>query len=331
MTTNKNSFKRNKKYYFTVLVGIHLDTIQKLNYSAFGLRFVKFYSPEFEELVAGFNDFPTDPKDEFEWFKYYKAENISGLFFTDNEQALSQFYELLTLLVPSKIGIWLDFDTHYSKDEFDKISKYKHRCNGLSIWKLMNPLYEDVKDGGIFYLTNSDVALVNKIIPKYASLRKKPLFTKFIGLYKRAYDEEKDYFKYLLLFMTIESLIKDDEITGVVYKVRRLCAVLVGARQDDCEMIFNKTRDAYNVRSRLVHSAKNEISNAKYLPYLHSLVCELGIFILLSDTTLESIFKISNKLGYGQKQSLITVKSLKSYSYMTNNWLNFYSLNKKTK
>ena len=64
---------------------------------------------------------------------------------------------------------------------------------------MMNELYENVKDGGIFYLTNSDVALVNKIIPKYASLRKKSLFVKFIDLYKRAYDEEKDYFKYLLL------------------------------------------------------------------------------------------------------------------------------------
>jgi hypothetical protein len=131
--------------------------------------------------------------------------------------------------------------------------------------------------------------------------------------------------------MTIESLIKDDEITGVIYKVRRLCAVLVGTTQEDCEMIFNNTRDAYNVRSKLVHSAKNEIGNAKYLPYLHSLVCELGLFILLSDTTLENIFKISNKIGYGQKQSLIKIKSLKSYSYLTNNWLNFYSLNKKEK
>lgn len=331
MTTKKNSFKRNKKYYFTVLVGLHLDTIQKLNYSAFGLKFVKFYSPEFEELVSSFYDFPDSPEDEFEWFKYYKAENISGLFYTDNEQGLSQFYELLILLVPSKIGIWLDFDTHYSKDNFDKASKYLHRCNGHSLWKLMNDLYENVKDGGMFYLTNTDVAIVNKIIPYYASLRQKPLFTKFIGLYKRAYDEEKDYFKYLLLFMTIESLIKDDETTGVLYKVRRLCAVLVGATLDDCEMIFNKTKDAYNVRSKLVHSAKNEISNAKYLPYLHSLVCELGIFILLSDTTLENIFKISNKSGYSQKQSLINVKSLKSYTYLTNNWLNFYSLNKKAK
>jgi hypothetical protein len=167
MATKKSSFKRNKKYYFTVLVGIHLDTIQRLNYSAFGLKFVKFHSPEFEELVSRFYNFPTDPEDEFEWFKYYKAEKISGLFYTDNEMGLSHFYELLTLLVPSKIGIWLDFDTNYSKDKFDKASGYKHRCNGYSIWTLMNDLFERVKDGGIFYLTNSDVSFVNKIISNF--------------------------------------------------------------------------------------------------------------------------------------------------------------------
>jgi|GEM_PF-5019004 len=91
-------------------------------------------------------------------------------------------------------------------------------------------------------------------------------------------------------------------------------------------MIFKKTKEAYNIRSKLVHSAKNEIANKKYLPFVHSLVCELGIMILLSNFKQEEIFKKSVEIGYGQKKLLINNSSFKSYKCLLGNYVNFRML-----
>jgi hypothetical protein len=268
-------------------------------------------------------------QEEFQLFQYYHGEDISLLFYSEKEEYLDKLHDLLTLLRPSKISKWLSFDTYYVDYKQGRKRVKQHLTHGYSIWTSIHDLYDDLLDDDIFFLLTHECDFVNKIIARYDVLTKSSSYTKFMGLYRRAYIERKNYFKYLLLFMIVESLIKDDETTGVVFKIRRLCAVLVGTTIEECQTIFDNTKQAYNIRSKLVHSAKNEISSAKYLPFLHSLVCELGIMILISGLDIDKVFAAVNVLGFGQKNTLISQQVFKSKRLLMENRVNLRALTKK--
>ena len=91
------------------------------------------------------------------------------------------------------------------------------------------------------------------------------VFQELIGLYGRAYGEGKYYFKYLLLFMIVESFISDSDNGSIVYKLRRMCATLIGEDMEQCQAIYKGASDAYNIRSKLVHRANFKIDRAYLL------------------------------------------------------------------
>lgn len=331
MTKSSHLILKHKKYYFSVFYGVHIKTIQSIKCEYLGVKWVKIFSKEFVELTSQISDFENSIKEELDLYKFYHAHEVSCLFYSESEKSITDLFNFLILLRPSRIREWLTFETYYSNDFTSNKKIFQHQTNGYSIWTTVHVLNDEHKEGDLFHITNEDLPFINKLLKNYLRLCQRSFFQEFLTLYKRAYFEEKDYFKFLLYFMIIESFIKDDDTAGVVYKIRRLCAVLVGVSKDDCDMIFTKTRDAYNVRSQFVHKAKNEVNKAKYLPYIASIASELGILILISKLTADDIFKISNGLGYGQKQTLITERALKSHTYLFINWLNFISLEKKKK
>lgn len=318
--------KDNKKYSFWILYGVDIETIEQLNYKYLGITALRLFSKEYQKLAKQIDQFENRFKKDLELFKYYHGEDISLILFSENEENLYMLYDLLIILIPSKINQWITFDTYFTKYKSKgTINKY-HLVGSYSIWKSIHELYANIANEEVFYLTNNDVLIVNKIIKKYKSLSSREFYIKYLNLYRRAYHEEKDYFKYLLFFMTIESLIKDDESSGVVYKVRRLCAILIGSNSSESQLIFSNTKDAYNVRSKLVHSGQSELHKGKYLSFTHSLACEIGLTILLSQLNSDDIFFTTNKLGFGQKKIILQVPGLKSHGILTPNWLNFYLL-----
>lgn len=331
MAKRKYLLHRNKNYFFCILYGFDIDTILKLDYRSFGLQAIKIFSPEFDLLSKHITSFPKILEEDFDLFKFYHAHDISLLFISEKEENIYDFYDFLRLLRPSKIDLWLTFSSTYINYEIEGKSFEEHQTSGYSTWTSIHQLYDQLLENDIFYLNKADTLFANKILKKYRELSKNPSYVKFMSLYRRAYHEEKDYFKFLLLFMIVESLIVDNETTGVVYKIRRLCAVVVGENLADCEMIYNKTKDAYNIRSKLVHSAKNEIANAKYLPFLHSLVSELGVMILICNLNIDELFTLANKLGFAQKKLLIGNRTFKPFKNFQKNWLNFHLLEKKKK
>lgn len=331
MTKQTHLLRKHKKHYFSVFYGVHIKTIESIKCEYLGVKWVKIFSKEFDELISQIPDFENSIKEELDLYKFYHAHELSCLFYAENEKNLTTLYNFLILLRPSRIREWLTFDTYYSNDFTESRKIFQHQTNGYSIWTTIHELHDDYKEGDLFHITTDDFDFVNKLLKSFSKLSQRTFFKEFFTLYRRAYFEEKDYFKFLLYFMVIESFIKDDDTAGVVYKIRRLCAVLVGTNITDCEMIFNKTRDAYYVRSSFVHKGKNEVNDAKYLPYIGSIASELGILILISNLTADNIFKISNQLGYGQKQTLIKERNLKAHTYLFINWLNFISLDKKKK
>ena len=97
----------------------------------------------------------------------------------------------------------------------------------------------------------------------------------------------------------IESLIKDDELTGIAYKIKRMTSVLVGDREPFCERIFKHIGKAYNIRSKFVHAGTYGLTNTRYLPFVHAIVSELLIFIIITEAGPDLIFQTSTRVGFG--------------------------------
>lgn len=330
MIKKRLHLKPNAKYHFCIFYGVDIATIEKLKLNLFKIKSVVVFSKEFEELISEVDDLSSILTEELAIFKHYHGQDISILLYSQEQESLDNFYDLTTLLLPSKIGKWLTFDTYYVDYKTNGVRTQQHLSNGYAIWTSIHDLYDNITGEEVFFLLENECSFLNKIISKYDDLKKNTFYTQFMSLYRRAYIEERDYFKYLLLFMIVERLVKDDETTGVVFKIRRLCAILIGTNKTECQMIFDNTKHAYTVRSKLVHSAKNEISSAKYLPFLHSIVCEIGIMILISKLNTDTIFSVANTLGFGQKKELISQRIFKSHSILIQNRLNLRAISKNT-
>ena len=253
MAIKRNFLKKNKKYSVTVLYSVDIKTIEQLNYSIFGIQCLRIFSEEFEKFASEITYFET-LKEEFSLLKFYHGEVLTCLVYSETEKNINDFLNFLIILRPSYINKWLEFDIDYSDLYVE--GKKSHHTIGYSIWNTIHELHDNTKTGTIFHLVKDDIQLVNKLAKRYLTLSKRTFFIDFLSLYNRAYFEKRDYFKFILLFMIVESMIKDDETTGVDYKIRRLCAVLIGRTSEDCEIIYNNTNAAYKKRSMFVHSAK---------------------------------------------------------------------------
>lgn len=326
MRSKKTFLKKSKKYYFYVLHGIEISTIEKIRYNYLGIKSVKLFSTEYEQLIEEIYAFESSFPEEFRDFKAFNNHEISLLFYSENQRALDEFFYFLILLRPSKIQKWLEVDTHFPDADMRKHYGNKHTTGNEAIWETALNLHVETKAENIFKLQDSDISFANKLLRKYLSLSKTPTYRHFLSLYYRAYIEETDFFKYLLLFITIESFITGDDKTGVTYKIRRFCAVIAGDSLHDSQLIYDKTAEAYSVRSSLVHNAKNKLPEARYLQYLHSLVCELGILILIGNLNKETLFNMTTALGFGQRNQLIKDKVFKNYRNILINSVNFYLL-----
>lgn len=326
MQSKKTILKKDKKYYFYVLHGIDIGTLEKIRFDYLGIKAVRLFSKEYEQLTDQIHQFESSFPEEFENFKAINGEDISLLFYSENEKNLDEFFYFLIMLRPSKIQKWLEVDTYYPETDIREAFNNKHTTGNEAIWKTAIELHVETKAEDIFKLKDSDISFANKLLKKYLSLSRTPTYRHFLSLYYRAYTEETDYFKYLLLFIVIESFITGDDKMGVTYKIRRFCAVIAGDNLHDSQLIYDKTSEAYNVRSSLVHNAKNKLPEARYLPYLHSLVCELGILILIGNLNKETLFNLTTTLGFGQRNQLIKDRVFKVYSSILINSVNFYLL-----
>ena len=170
MPVRNNLLKKHKNYYFSVFYGIDVSTIEKINYKSFGINCIKIFSPEFDKLSTEIEDWEYMVKEEFDLIKFYHAEDISCLFYSETENSIADFYNFLTILRPSNVKEWLTFDTFYSKSN-NNSTNLPHHTNGYSIWKTIHELYNNLKNEDIFYLSGKDILFVNKLIIKYSSLK----------------------------------------------------------------------------------------------------------------------------------------------------------------
>jgi len=314
---------RPHRYSFIVLYGLDVDSITKLDLRKAGIDGFKMKSPKFKKLLNEVVNIQHLLKDELKLTTTFHADEISYVFFAKSNETLEMLYRFLIILTPSKITPWFSFDAefHSYKDRGKTIEEY--RADSVS-YHSIGKLYSALEVNDILSFYTSDYKRINNLLNKFFTLRSPDFYKRLLNLYVTAYNEERDYFKFLMLFMIVESLIVDDENTGVVYKIRRLCAVLVGDSIDMSDLIFQKIAKAYAVRSTFVHSAKNTVHEGRYLPFLQSIVCELLITLMLIEPKDDKIFALTNRLGFGVKSSLIKDKGLRGYQVLMNNRMHIH-------
>jgi hypothetical protein len=309
---------RNQRYFFYILYNVYPAALSKINFKSWGIQGFPLNDSKFNDLQNEVSGLREMMKDFLDQLNYFKGERISYILYSKDADALASFYAFLALLRPSKIFLWIDFETHDS--DFASFEPESRNLIGpFAEWESILTFHDAIKWGDLFTLDEDDIPYVNQLLRKIKTVYKDNIpFTELMMLYARAYGERNYYFKYLLLFMIIESLVSDNDTSGVVYKIRRLCATLIGTTIDQSKSIYEGAAKAYNIRSKLVHAAKFNVEQ-NFLQFVHSMVCEILLLLLVTGINKGDVFALSMELGFGKRQSLIQDKRFKKRGLIAKN------------
>lgn len=321
MNTTKYHLKRNQQYHFYILYNVHPETLSKLNYKHFNVRGMSVDDPAFNSLISEISGLQEILKEFLEELYHIKGNKISYILFSKDEENLARFLTFLTILRPSRIFLWVSFETQ--PEEFAVFEPGARNLLGpFSEWEKIFNYYEVKQQDDLFYLVDQDLVFANRLIRNFNRLyENNKSFPELIGLYGRAYGEGKLYFKYLLLLMIIESFISSSGNENIKYKLCRMCAMLIGEDTEQCKTIFKGASDAYNIRSKLVHSANFKIERTSLL-FVHSMVCEILLLLLVCGIEKNKVFDMSTQMGYGQRNSLIKERVFNQYGPIFANSIN---------
>lgn len=246
-------------------------------------------------------------------------DKYTFVLFSTNEQVLNEVELFLMILQPSKLKLVSRFSC--SPETYEEDAKiYSHISGGLelydsSIYHVASDLFKE-KRYTLLCIYDREIKYVNSLLQKFLTNVKPSFFIKLMNIYQEAFYEKTNYIKYMLFMMILESLIIDDTNTGISYKIARMCAVLVGENSELAGHVLSKTKECYNIRSKLIHQAKNEISNGNCLLFIHSVICEILIlFIILEPNEKTNIFQLTTPLGFGQRATLIKNTKLKRHQF----------------
>ena len=320
--------KKNKQYYFALLTGGLIRSISKINFETIGVHYCSFNSSKFIDIIKSIEHACGMLEKDIADIKYFQLNRITFLLYAETEEKLEDAILFLMILQPSKLTVLLEFSAFYEEYEIDNRQWMGHTISGVSYTihpltsVLMNLMKDKSKD--LFYLAKNEPIFINKLLKKYSLNQRSEALKKSLTIYQEAFLEKKRYVRYILLMMIIESLIVSDEKTGVIYKVRRISAILVGWNKETCQGIYDKMSQAYVIRSKLIHAGKNSLHEGNYLKFINSIVSEILILMLLNENSEKrDFFSLSTELGFGDKHKLIKDNTLKKYSFLLANEINF--------
>ncbi len=106
---------------------------------------------------------------------------------------------------------------------------------------------------------------------------------------------------FLSLMISLETLFHPDDRDELSYRISRNAAVLLGNDKEDSETVYNKIRDLYGNRSKIVHSGKSNINMDNVLK-LRCYVRESIKKIYNIGMPKDELLKILHSSGFCQKQ-----------------------------
>jgi hypothetical protein len=320
----------NKEYYFVILAGAHLTSLARINFKSYDINYCSLRSQTFKNIIKQVENLENMLEEHLKDLKLFQVDKCAFVLYSEKESSLNEAIYFLQLLQPSCLTLWAEFNIYwieYEDSATDSILK-TYTTSGftwhMSISELSDIIFED-EATELFYLAKKEAPLVNTLLRKCLYSQKPPEFIQIVRIYIEAFTESRPYIKYITLMIIIESLIVSDESQGVSYKIRRLCAVLLGTTIEECRSLFEKMKKAYEVRSKYIHNAQYKLHEGNFLKFVHSIVSELLIYIIATDFAApkQNYFEWSNEMAYGSRHEKITDKKLKKFQHLFMNELNF--------
>jgi hypothetical protein len=118
-------------------------------------------------------------------------------------------------------------------------------------------------------------------------------------------EADLEHMEFLSLVMAMEALLNVGQ-TDVQYRVSRSMAVLLGDHLDKSEWVYEQTKRAYDVRSKLVHTGKAKGIEKIWFWGLRSHVQEAILRLISLDITKDELAEKLTRLGFGQARELST-------------------------
>lgn len=154
---------------------------------------------------------------------------------------------------------------------------------------------------------NSRPAVLSKYnyVPANAFLRKValPLVPEYVQLAFEHWEEShlatRKNSELLSLVTALEALFNAG-VQDIRYRIARSVAVLLGENLEISDNIFDAVRNAYEVRSKLVHTGKAKELDAIRLFQIHHLVQEAILRCLTLNLPKEELSRQLTRLGFGQ-------------------------------
>lgn len=220
---------------------------------------------------------------------------------TGNDNLLWEVYTYLKFIKPSTLKPLIKIDIEFYENSKGLMVDMPGN-DSISIWGFNSKDLERP-----LMLHNSSKTVISRNFKEYNN-RPPEYIQKLIGIYCAAMNQ-KGYVRFLTMMMIIESLITEDN-QGVKYKVRRLCAVLLGNSIEASRIIFDNVGKLYDIRSGIVHSAKFDKLIPEKTEYL-SLVCSEIINTLLYLRYNDGeISDVATKYGFGQRNLIFKEKKV---------------------
>jgi hypothetical protein len=311
-----------KDYYFYILAGVHSEYFRKVRFADFGIQVCELHSKAFTKIMAQLENADLHLHELMAHTKKGISKS-SFVLISEKEEDLIRVTEFLTMIQASKLRKMASFGTRFTAMDVNGTNVEERNISSLTIYSysiiFFNADREKYKEYNLFMIAKHEVQKTNKLMSLFMTTKLPDSFKKLAGIYHEAYKENTDYVKYLLFMMFIESLVVDNATVGVGYKIARMCGVLTGDTKDKAGDIFSDMKKAYNIRSKLVHSAANELHKGNYLLFTHAIVSELICTIILNGFETNNLFSKTTAMGFGDQVQFSRQHKLKSFlCYFTN-------------
>jgi hypothetical protein len=292
-------FRKNRMEFKIPILKNTLFDLSKFNFSFLGIKIYDIQSTEFEKFIkklnpkfyggnishfnAVINEIHFEKDRKYAIVKNNYKENYS-------EEEIFSVFKLLKIIFPS--GLDIAYIVNFQEE-----NNFVQRTSMTFFENKYSPENR--------YLTCDfdKLKTINKFIKLvFPNINKNFYLSLSIENYLNSFNASHLHFSYIALCISLENLI--DGKNELIYRLKRLIAVVCGDNIESCKLIFKNVDGIYDLRSKIVHGDKySDQKIFEFYEYLQSIVSLTIIELLIHNIkdNVELNSKI-NTLGYGQRK-----------------------------
>lgn len=273
-----------------------------LDFSMLNLRFVKFRSQEFDDLITDHQYHENQLTRLFADFdnQHLDIDRLQALVPIDfnnvvKPETLWLVRNILLIIFPSDITInrLIKLQLLSDKVGLGVIESYSFNSTGESLYDNYLVHYEH------------EIESINQFIPVYLERYDKiPYLQNTIDSYLGSFFQNFKNMEYLSLCIAMESII--DGKSELIYRIRRNLSILLSGDVELGKIVFKNISEVYELRSSIVHSS-NVLHEKfqEYLPYLRNVISRLIVELISIDIKdLTALNLQLTAIGFGDRNKL---------------------------